>query len=108
MGQAVDKGIGQALSHQLFVIVVSLMIDVEHRLGDIAYAVPQQIDSHHGQGMLAASQHVVWIVILHAQILAETQRLCLKPCLLQFYQDKLFRAIRPTYTRTEIDAQHRH
>ena len=83
------------------------MLDVEHRLVDVANTVSQQIDGHHGQGMLATLQHVVGIVVLYTKILAETQRLSLKPCLLQLNQNELLRPVVESYAGTEVYAQHR-
>ena len=54
----------------------------------------KQIDGHHGQCVLATVYHIVGIVILHAQVLAEAQRLRLKPCFLEFNQYQLLRTIR--------------
>ena len=51
------------------------MTDIENRFVDVAHPVPQQIDSHHGKGILATVHHVLWIVILHTKVLAESQRL---------------------------------
>ena len=70
--------------------------------------MPQQIDSHHGQCVHTAFQHVVGIVVLNTEILAEAQRFRLKPGLLQFYQDEVFRAVGLPDTGSEVDAENRH
>ena len=88
--QAVYKRVGQSLGNQLFVVVIRLVLDIEYRFVDVAHPVAQQIDSHHGQSMLATVLHVVRVVVLYAQVLSETQCLRFKPGLLKLYQNKLF------------------
>ena len=90
------------------IIVKRLMPDIEHRLVDVAHSMAEQIDSHHWQCMLAAGHHVVRIVILDTKILAEAQRLSLKPRLLKLNQYQLLGAVAMPYTRPEINAQDRH
>ena len=108
MCQAIDEGVWQSLCHGLLVVVVCLVLDVEHRLVDVSHAVPQQIHSHHWQGVLATSKHVVGVVVLHAEVLAEAQCLRLEPCLLQLYEDEMLRAVVAADARAEVYAQHRH
>ena len=89
VGQAVHKRVGQALGNQMAVVVVGLVPDVQHWLVYVANPVAQQIDGNHGKGVLPAGQHVVRIVILYAEVLAETKGLGLKPSLLQLYENEM-------------------
>ena len=77
VSQTVDKGIRYALGDELLIVVVCLMADIDDRLLYITDTMAQQIDGHHRQGMtaLAVGDDVPGILILHAQILAEPQRL---------------------------------
>ena len=74
MGQARHKGVWQSLGHNLTVAVLCLVSHVEHRFFYVAHSVAQQVDGNHGQA-IAVAVHVFRVLVLHAQILAETQRL---------------------------------
>ena len=103
--QTVNKRIGQTLYHLIPVVVVSLMVDIEHRLFDVPHLVPKEIDSHHRQGI--GTVHVLRVGVVHAQILSEAQCLGLQPCLLQFNEYQSFRAVLLTDSSSEVDAEYR-
>ena len=103
--KTIDKRVGQSLGHELPVVVVGLVPDVQHWLVDVAHTVPQQIDGHHGQRTLATVNHIVRTVILNAKILAEAQRLRLKPSLLKFNKYQVNGTVRTPHTGTEVDSQ---
>ena len=71
--QTLDKGIRHALGHQPALVVAHVVLHVEHRLADVAHAVAQQVDHHHGQSILfsLAQHHVFRVAILTGQVLAE-------------------------------------
>ena len=93
--QAVYELVGDALNDRLVIIVEGLVTHIDYRFLDVTYGMPQQINGHHGQGMPVGTvaHDVLWILVMYAEILAETQRFCWQPRLLQFYQDELFLAI---------------
>ena len=107
VGQALHKGVRHALGHEAVVIVRGMVVDVEHGLLDVAHTVSQQVDGHHGHGMPAVLCHVTRILVLKAQILAETQCLGLHPCLLQLYQHQMLAAVGLAHRGAEVYAEHR-
>ena len=99
--EAVDKRIGKPLRDYVVVVVERLVVDIKHRLLDVANLMAKQIDGHHRQGMVGV-MHVLRVGVVHTQILAEAKGLRLKPCLLQLYQDKLLFAIFITDSGTKV------
>ena len=82
--QAVYKLVGNALLQWLVVIVEGLVTHIDHGGLYIAHSMTQQIHSHHRNGVpIRASAHdVLRVLVVHAEILAEAQRLRGKPGLL--------------------------
>ena len=108
--QAVDKRVRQALDNLRTVVVERLVADIEHRHLNVAHTMAQQIYRHHRYGMPVAvvlRGDVLRVGILRAEILAEAQRLRLKPRLLELYQYKVAAAVRLPNLRREVDAEHR-
>ena len=95
VGQAVNERVWQSFGHDFPVVVIRLVPYIEDRFLDVPHLMPQQIDGHHGNGMLvgAVFVNVTGVFILDAQVLPETKRLCGNPCLLQFYKDKMLAAV---------------
>ena len=85
------------------------MVDVDDRVGNVSHAVPQQIDRHHRVGIsfLGVDLYVVFVAVLHAEVLSEAQRLSVQPCFLELNQDDLLRTVFLTDRRRKVDAEHR-
>ena len=105
--QAVNELVGNSLRDGLLVVVESLVAHIHNWFVDVAHGVPQQVDGHHGQGMAvgAVGHYVLWVLVVYAQVLSETQRLCWQPRLLQLYQYELLLAVGAFYGGTEVDAE---
>ena len=110
VGKALHEGTVFTALDQIAVIVVGVVVDINHRSGDVPHTMPQQINGHHRQRMLvlAVLHDVLLARILGAKILAEPQSLSFQPCLLQFYQHHMFMPVLLTNGRTEINAEHRY
>ena len=106
VGQAVHKGIRQTFGHQIAIIVERLVIHINDRLLYITDLMPQQIDSHHGEG-IAIIPHILGIRIVHAQILPESQGLRVEPGFLQFYQNQFLMTILLPDGCPEINTENR-
>ena len=92
VGEARHEGVGNTFLHHLTVAVAHLIVYVYHRFLDVAHAVTQQIDGYHRHAV-AVVAHVCRALVLHAQVLPETQRFRLKPSLLQFYEHDVRTAV---------------
>ena len=68
MGEAVHKGVRNTLRHPLAFIVLSTGGDIQYRLLDGSNAMSQQIDGHHGKGVLTRflAHHVFLAEVLGA------------------------------------------
>jgi len=71
--------------------------------------VAQQIHGYHRQGMAVAAflDDVLRVLVLHAEVLSEAERLRLQPCLLQFNEDEMLAAVFLANRGSEVDAEHR-
>ena len=69
----------------------------------------QQINRYGWQGILALGllAHIFLVVVLHSQILAETQGLRLQPCFLQFYQNQILTSVIFQYGCSKVNTKHR-
>ena len=86
------------------------MAGIHHRLRYVAHAVPQEIDGHHRDGVagiLPCLLYVLFCIVLRGQIAAETQRLCINPCLLQLYEHQAYGAVVLLYPGGEVYTEHR-
>ena len=109
VGEARHKRVLHAAYHFVAVIVIRLVADIKHRLIDLANSVTQNINRHHGQGMLLGTlaHHVLLLVVLRTKILAEAQRLRLNPSLLKLYEYLLLLAVIIANDGGKVDAEHR-
>ena len=107
--QTFYKRVRHAFRHLLSVVVISLMVDVDDWVGNVPHAVSQQIDRHHRVGVSfpGVDLYVVFVAVLHAEVLSEAQRLSVQPCFLEFNQDDLLRTVFLTDRRRKVDAEHR-
>ena len=99
--QTLHEGIGQTFRHHVAIIVVRLVMDIDDWLLDVAHFMSQQIDGNGGQRIVAF--HVLRVRVVHAEILAEAQRLGLKPRLLQLYENQMLRAVVLADGGSEVD-----
>ena len=85
--KALHKRLLLSVLDHLSVVVVYIVVDVYHRLLDVAHTMSEQIDRHHGVGETfgRVAAYVQFVAVLRTKILAETQCLRVEPCLLQFY-----------------------
>ena len=106
--KALHKGIGLFALQHIAVIVVCLVTDVDDGGRNVSHPMAEDIHRHHRQGMSTATvvHDVLLLAILRTEILAETQRLRLKPCLLEFNEHKVFSSVFLTDGGTEINAEH--
>ena len=47
VGQTLHEWVWQSFRHHFLIVVAGHVVDIQHRLLDIAYFVTKQIDSHH-------------------------------------------------------------
>ena len=106
--QTLYKWVWLLLENFISFIVIYLMLGIDYGILEFTHAMPQQINSHSRQGKLTLGflAHILLVVILHSQILAEAQGLRLQPCFLQFYQNKLLAAIVFQYGCRKINTKH--
>ena len=104
--QALHKGVRHAFGHGLVIVVHGMVVDVEDRLLDVAHTMAKQIDGDHRHGVLAVIGHVTRVLILQSEILAEAQRLCLHPRLLQLNEHQVLTAVGLAHRGAEVNAQH--
>ena len=71
--QAVDKRIRNTLGDTLFVIVKSVMMDVDDRFLNVSHLMTENIHGNHRHGIafLATGNDILFALILNAEILAE-------------------------------------
>ena len=108
--ETVDKGVRVAVRHLAAIIVKSLVINVHHRLFDVAHTVAKQIHGHHGHGvasLLFFLQHVFLGIVLGCQVTTEAQGFGVEPSLLQLYQYQALRAVALAHLCGEIYSEHR-
>ena len=75
--QTADKWVFHRLLYYLSIIVVGIVLDVNHGLVHMAYAMSQEINRHHGccvSLVLPLLRYVFGSEILGTQVLAETKR----------------------------------
>ena len=104
--QTAYERVGQTARHYVAVVVFRIVLHVEHRLLDVAYLVAQNIDRYHRQTVSAVID-VALVLVLHAQILAEAERLSRHPRLLDLYQHLTLRAVLLTHPGSKVHAVHR-
>ena len=108
--ETLHKRVGHPCGHLHSVIVVRLVLYIKHGLLDVAHAMSEQIDGYHRYaptiGVIILDD-VVGIGILRTEVLAETQRLRLQPCLLQFYEHQFQASVVLAHLGSEVDAEHR-
>ena len=105
MRKTLHERVWQSLGYDIFIIIVGFVIDVQNGFLNISHFVPQQVYCHHGERVVAL--HVLWIAVLHSQILAEPQRLCFYPCLLQLHKNQPLPAVCLPDGGAEVNAEHR-
>ena len=105
--QAVHEPVGNAAHDGPAVVVEGLMAHVDHRLLNLSHAVPQQVDGHHRQRVAvgAVGNDVLRVLVVHAQVLPEAQRLSGQPRLLQLNEDELLLAAGVPDGGAEVDAE---
>ena len=106
--QTVHERIRHSLGHQLAVIVIRSVADIEHRLLYVTNLMPEKVDGHHWERIFAvlASYHIFSVAILHAKVLAEAQGFRFQPRFLQLNQYQALFAIFVTDGSGEINAEH--
>ena len=85
MHKTLYKRVRHSLCNLHTIIVVRLVPYIKHRLFYFTHTMTQQINGYHRYAIVVVVvvlQYVVGVGILSAKILAETQCLRLKPCLL--------------------------
>ena len=108
VGQAVDEWMGQALGYEIVIVVVGMTTYIKHRFLDVADLMAQQVNGYHRNGiaLFALRQDVLRVGVVHAQILAETERLGLEPCLLQLDEYQMLASVRLTNGGPEIYSEY--
>ena len=108
MCQTVYEGVGNPFCDRTPLIVQCLMLHINNRFLDIAHLVPQKIDGHQGQGVavMTFANNILGILVVHAQILPETQGLRLQPSLLKLYQNQMLGAILLANRSSKINTKH--
>ena len=108
--KALHKRVGDALLHLAAIVVVCLVRHVQGRLLYVADLMTEQIDGYHGDAVadtpVIAAEHVLWVGIVRAEVLAEAQCLGLKPCLLQLYEYQFIAAVVLADASGEVYAEH--
>ena len=86
-----------------------MVTHIDDRLLNIAHLMAKQVDGHHWQGMLISviAHHVLRVLVLYTQILAEPERLSLQPSLLQFNEYEVFMAVILQDSSAEVYTEHR-
>ena len=110
MDKTLNEGVRHAHCDNIPVIVIRVMRDIQHGLFYLTDTVAEEIDRYHRYGIafgIVCPDDIVLVGILCPEILAETQSLCVKPCLLQLYEDKLLLATLVDDGRGEVYAEHR-
>ena len=104
--QTADEGVGQAMGHDVAVVVLRFVLHIEHRLLNVAHLMPQNIYRHHRQAV-AFVVDIALVFVLYAKVLTEAKRLRGNPRFLNLYQHLLFLAVRLPDPCCEVHAIHR-
>ena len=112
MRQTLDERVG---SRERMVIIVQIAAaHIDHRLGEVAQGMPQDVDGNDGQPigpflsvLVLLFDDVLLVEVLRTQVLAEAQGLRNQPGLLQLDKDKVFRTVVLANLCREVDAEER-
>ena len=109
MLQTLYKWVWLLLVYFISLIVIYLMSGIDDGFRELSHVMPQQIHRHGRQGILALGllAHILLVVILHSQVLAEAQGFRLQPCFLQFYQNQILTAVIFQYGCIKVNTKHR-
>ena len=89
VGETLNERVFLALLYHLAVVVEHVVVDINHRLLNVADSMSEKVNGNHWicESFRRVFADVYLVTVLRTQILAEAQGLRVEPCLLQFYKD---------------------
>ena len=113
VGETLNERVFLALLYHLAVVVEHVVVDINHRLLNVADSMSEKVNGNHWicESFRRVFADVYLVTVLRTQILAEAQGLRVEPCLLQFYKDdavleSLALSVLLPHGSCKVDAEH--